>query len=357
MAGYYTFLFLISFSAFSQSGLRGEYFSGRNFNKKVLTRIDPQINFNWDRVQPAPGMPMTDYSIRWTGRLLAPISGDYEFSALVDDGMRLWVGGIKVIDAWGPHDHENVSGKVALKANQMYELRIEYFNGILEGQFKLSWEIPESKNTTFLERLTGRSSIVDRKYFLLPPVPQPQVEPIPTAKPIESPNTNPESFAEKPVSKNADVRPKEKGKEEREIKKPTESQTESVANPPIVSLPKNSKMKDTIEKYTPKNILFEAGEPFIKPESYPELNLLVKLLKRFQRLRVQIDGHTDITGDPKINLQLSKDRASEVSFYLTEQGIDEGRIRTNGFGATKPLFSKDSTRKYPQNRRVEFKIY
>ncbi len=69
-----------------------------------------------------------------------------------------------------------------------------------------------------------------------------------------------------------------------------------------------------------------------------------------------MDGHTDITGDPEVNLQLSKDRANEVAFYLKEKGIDGKRIKTQGFGATRPLFGKDSTRLYPQNRRVEFKI-
>jgi len=361
MTRYLVIFVLFSIPSFAQQGLKGEYFAGKNFNRKVFTRTDPQINFDWNHSAPGPGMPNTDYSIRWIGRLQAPVNGDYEFSAQVDDGLRLWVGGIKVIDAWGPHDHEYVSGKVGLKANHIYELRIEYFNGILEGQIKLNWEFPQPPNTPFIERITGRAAIIDRKFFFPPPVPK--AEPISVAKPIE--NQSADVLDEEdnvPISKKAIVESETKKEREKPIVPETKNKSEAVVPPilgppPVQAANKRTKMMDTIDKYTPKNILFEAGEPFIQPDSYIELNLLVKLLKRFTNLKVQIDGHTDITGDPKINLQLSKDRASEIAYYLKEQGIAEERLKTNGYGSSRPIYAKDSTQKYPENRRVEFKVY
>lgn len=334
IASLFVLILLLFQVCLAQQGLKGEYFNGRNFESRVFTRTDAQINFNWDRKPPAKGMASTDFSIRWTGRLLAEVSGTYSFSALVDDGIRFWVGNVKVIDAWGPHDHASVQGEVVLAAGQLYELKVEYFNGILEGQIQLMWKMP-LKESSVLDWFGKNEKPIDSKFLFLPkaPVAQPIIaekETKPEAKPIEK-----APLVE--LSKNAVPPPA----------------------PPIiapkVSLP-GSRMKDTIYKYTPKNILFEPGEPFVLPQSYPELNELIKLLKRFPKLKVRIDGHTDITGDPTINQTLSEDRASEVAFYLTENGIANNRIKTRGFGATRPLFGKDSTRMYPQNRRVEFAI-
>lgn len=341
----------------AQNGLKGEYFRGKNFERKVLTRVDPQINFYWDHVAPAPGMPMTDYSIRWTGRITAPKTGEYTFSAMVDDGLRLWVGGVKVIDAWGPHDHESVSGQVAMKEGKTYDIRIEYFNGILEGQIQLHWEIPDP-NKSLLDRVVGKKEIIGRRYFALPP--PPQAEPVPEAIAVNNPT--------RPADTKADPEPEKK--QEKRDPAPAPKPSPGPGTPQAPSAPlvkgnsspdpvstKRTRMMDTIDKYTPKNLLFEQGEPFIREESLPELDRLVELLQRFEGLKVTIEGHTDITGDQSQNLQLSKDRASEVAFYLKKKGIEAGRIATRGYGSSRPLFGKDSTRLYPQNRRVEFKIY
>ena len=357
----FTLLFFFSSVSFihCQTGLKGDYYRGRNFEKLVMSRTDPQINFNWDNRTPAPGMPPTDYSIRWTGRLQVPETGEYQFSAVVDDGIRLWVGGIKVIDAWGPHDHESINGKVKMKAGQQYDIRVEYFNGILEGQIQLRWELP-NENMSMLDKFMSKPEPIQRKYFTPPPAPE--AEPVPEAKPVVIQRMD-------PVDSKPEPRPEPKP-EPRPEPKP-EPRPEPRPNPVMVSnqtaspnpptkqakpISAQNRMRDTIQKYTPKNVLFGQGEPLVLEESFPELDRLVKLLQRFEALKVQIDGHTDITGDPAVNLQLSKDRASEVAYYLKEKGIAANRIKTQGYGASRPLFGKDSSRLYPQNRRVEFTI-
>lgn len=346
--------FLVSVGTFAQSGLKGEYYSGRNFNRKIFSRTDPQIKFNWDNRSPGPGMPVTEYSIRWTGRLTAPKSGEYQFSALVDDGIRVWVRGVKVLDAWGPHDHEQISGLVAMKEGFNYDIVVEYFNGILEGQIELFWEIP-NPDPSFFDSFLDKKEVIGRNYFALPPAPNP--EPTQEAVPVAQ-NRNKAVVLEEVATPKKEV---EKPKEQMAIA-PVQQQVAPAVNPkpkapvaPKIGRPR-TKMEDTIFKYTPKNILFEQGEPFIREESLPELDRLVSLLQRFERLKVSIEGHTDITGDPALNLQLSKDRASEVAFYLRQKGISKDRLSTTGYGSTRPLFGRDSTRLFPQNRRVEFKI-
>ena len=62
----------------SEQGLRGEYFAASEFNgKPVLTRVDPQIDFDWNSASPAPGIPANSFAVRWTGTITAPAPGDY----------------------------------------------------------------------------------------------------------------------------------------------------------------------------------------------------------------------------------------------------------------------------------------
>ncbi|HUI44113.1 MAG TPA: glycoside hydrolase family 3 C-terminal domain-containing protein [Terriglobia bacterium] len=61
-------------------GLKAEYFANTDFSgSPVLTRIDPQIQFDWDAASPAPGVPMKAFAVRWTGTLTPPGPGDYTF--------------------------------------------------------------------------------------------------------------------------------------------------------------------------------------------------------------------------------------------------------------------------------------
>ncbi len=131
----------------AQPGLQGEYFKGTNFEQKVFTRVDPQIAFSWTGRSPGPGLGESYFSVRWTGKLRAPATGRYDFSATVDDGIRVWVGNKKIIDAWALHDDENFRGSILLKAGAYYDLRVEYFNDMLEGVINLVWHRPDDTST------------------------------------------------------------------------------------------------------------------------------------------------------------------------------------------------------------------
>ena len=65
----------------------------------TYVRNDPAIDFNWGTGSPAPGIPNTNYSVRWT-RTLDFESGDYRLYARSDDGIRVFVDDSLVIDAW-----------------------------------------------------------------------------------------------------------------------------------------------------------------------------------------------------------------------------------------------------------------
>jgi hypothetical protein len=81
-------------------GLSAEYFSDRDLNNLVMTRRHIGVDFRWLR-RPPKGMPLADdFSIRFTGSVLAESDGDYEFFTLSDDGVRIWIDDRLLIDNW-----------------------------------------------------------------------------------------------------------------------------------------------------------------------------------------------------------------------------------------------------------------
>jgi hypothetical protein len=78
----------------------GEYFANPSLNGvPVLTRLDPELNFDWGAGSPDPSVPADDFSARWT-REVSLTGGIYRFSLEADDGVRFWIDGQLLIDAW-----------------------------------------------------------------------------------------------------------------------------------------------------------------------------------------------------------------------------------------------------------------
>ena len=103
-------------------------------------------------------------------------------------------------------------------------------------------------------------------------------------------------------------------------------------------------------------IQFETGAATLTPDSKYELDNLVTGLNAFPQIRIEIAGHTDNVGDPVANRALSQQRAAAVAKYLTDRGIDAGRLRSVGYGDTKPLAPNDTEENRAKNRRTEFTI-
>ena len=105
-----------------------------------------------------------------------------------------------------------------------------------------------------------------------------------------------------------------------------------------------------------KNIIFQLGKSELQPESYGELDKLVKQLKKYSQVEILLEGYTDITGDIEENIQLSLERVNSCKKYLVIKGIEGRRIQTKGYGSAKPLKRTGSEKEREINRRVEFKV-
>ncbi len=107
---------------------------------------------------------------------------------------------------------------------------------------------------------------------------------------------------------------------------------------------------------TLKTLQFERGKAELLPASYGELDKLAEFMKENPTVEIEISGHTDNQGDPKLNVELSENRVKSTTDYLVSKGIEKNRIKGKGYGGSKPLASnlKEETRKL--NRRVEMTI-
>lgn len=120
---------------------------------------------------------------------------------------------------------------------------------------------------------------------------------------------------------------------------------------PIVSAKTKAVFKQAMH-----GIQFETNKAVIKKTSYPVLDKVVKVMKSNPTYKLHISGHTDNVGKPEKNMKLSKERAAAVAKYLKEKGIRDSRLRSSGFGDTKPVASNKTEAGKKQNRRVDFEV-
>jgi len=106
-----------------------------------------------------------------------------------------------------------------------------------------------------------------------------------------------------------------------------------------------------------KNIEFATGKATILPKSFPIVDEVVRLMKVNVDIKhLAIEGHTDNRGSDELNEKLSNDRANSVMKYLTDHGIDGGRLSAKGYGPKRPIADNNTAQGRQRNRRVEFHI-
>ncbi len=130
----------------------------------------------------------------------------------------------------------------------------------------------------------------------------------------------------------------------------------------VLDLPLTAAAKSTIvvtrERIDLKeSIQFETGSAAIKPVSFDLLGQVAKVLRDYPEIRMlRIDGHTDSRGSDASNLKLSQARAASVMRWLVENGVEESRLKSEGFGESKPLDPRENAEAWTKNRRVEMTI-
>ncbi len=104
------------------------------------------------------------------------------------------------------------------------------------------------------------------------------------------------------------------------------------------------------------NVFFDFDKWDLRPESFVELDRVVKLLKENPAIEIEMSAHTDSRGSDEYNFTLSDNRARSVKEYILSKGIAVHRIVSQGYGEMKPEVPNDTDENRQLNRRVEFKI-
>jgi glucose/arabinose dehydrogenase len=118
-------------------GLFGKYFNNKDFTGTTRTRIDPTINFNWGNGAPISGITAETFSVRWTGFVVPKYSQKYTFRTNADNGVRLWVNGVQIINAWNFSGIR--TGTITLTQGRKYSIKLEYYDNTGTAKCILQW--------------------------------------------------------------------------------------------------------------------------------------------------------------------------------------------------------------------------
>lgn len=137
----------------SVSGLSAQYFANNRLEGSPrLTRIDPRADFRWTLNSPGRGIPFDWFSARWTGTLVAPSGGVQRIAIEGNDGYRLWLDDVLVIDNWTKASYGTRTASVNMAAGSFHRVKLEYFESTGNARLKLLWDGGATQNTAALRR-------------------------------------------------------------------------------------------------------------------------------------------------------------------------------------------------------------
>jgi hypothetical protein len=123
----------------SGDGLKGDYFADLNLGGEPFVRVDETVDFDWQYGSPGAAMPADRFSVRWTGQIEPEFSEVYTFYTSTDDGVRLWVNDVLLIDDWNNQPLTTNRGTIALEAGERYDIRKEYYEDSGQAVATLAW--------------------------------------------------------------------------------------------------------------------------------------------------------------------------------------------------------------------------
>jgi tartrate-resistant acid phosphatase type 5 len=138
------------------NGLNAVYFSNRDFTGATGSRTDRTIAMEWSSAQMiTPRVQALTFAARWHGLVKPPTTETYTFATRNNDAVRLWVNGKLLIDHWETSPRMTHTGSIALTANKLYDIRLEYMSRKHTSAMTLFWNAPSR----------GGERIPSRRFF------------------------------------------------------------------------------------------------------------------------------------------------------------------------------------------------
>jgi len=130
------------------TGLTAHYFTNLTLDGNPVLQRTEAVNFDWLNSSPGAGIGVDNFSVRWLGQVEAPVTGAYQFQTVSDDGIRLWVNGVQLINNWTDHGAAtDTSAVINWTAGAKYNLILEFYERGGSATAKLLWKTPDA--TTF----------------------------------------------------------------------------------------------------------------------------------------------------------------------------------------------------------------
>jgi beta-glucosidase len=128
-----------------QAGLRAEYFATSKFDgdtEPLFTRVDGRVDFQWRDGSPRKDLDDDNFGVRWTGQIVAPLSGTYSIGATGMNAFELTVEGKRLARFNNIHERSYEYGTVQMEAGKRYEVVLEYREYVGEANIRLVWAPP-----------------------------------------------------------------------------------------------------------------------------------------------------------------------------------------------------------------------
>ena len=178
----------------TKKGLKAEYFRNTNLEgTPTVTSIDELVNFSWGWANPKPEISRGGYSVRWTGQLLPPVTGNYKLGISAGEcGYRLYINGKLEIDQWETGGKDNFEAHFTTSNRQLntyleqgkpVDIQIDFYKRMNRNFIRFEWEVPGNNPIELAKKVAKESDAVviftglsnffeggnnDRKDILLP---------------------------------------------------------------------------------------------------------------------------------------------------------------------------------------------
>ncbi len=131
------------------SNWTGAYYANRDLQgAPVFYRIDPALVFNWGPNSPGPGIGSANWSARWT-TIQYLNAGTYRFTVTADDGVRAYIDGQIILDAWHDEAATTYMVNVQVVAGN-HSIQVDYFQGVGDSRLSVSWDYIVAQSTAWL---------------------------------------------------------------------------------------------------------------------------------------------------------------------------------------------------------------
>ena len=145
----------------SQVGLTAAYYDNPEFEgEPVVARVDPMVDSRWKGASPLTGQVGDAFAVRWTGSLVAPVTGTYKLGVNGSTGYTLYVNGTLLVEHQGVICPRIRTKAVDLEAGRFYSLRLDYVNRGLDPQAQLLWSVPRTDYLTEAVEVARKAEVV-----------------------------------------------------------------------------------------------------------------------------------------------------------------------------------------------------